>query len=107
MSEDEVRNARIVETFLGVEDHGLMIAQLEMDYGGSRQAYQRIIASRVEAESVRILWDILTAVGVSSWEELRGTYCRVRIEDGLIRQIGHVIEDRWTARPATEKGVGR
>ena len=96
---EDIRNARIDSTFLGTEDHGVFIAQLNMDYGdGGRQALQRIIATRASADYA-IIREILDAVAVASWEDLRGQYCRVRLRSGLIRQIGHITRDEWTSDP--------
>lgn len=96
--DDEARNARIVETFLGVEDHGLFIAQIEMDYGGSRQGFQRILTYGGD-NGVTVLRQILEVVGVDNWEALRGKHCRVKGSGGFIRHIGNILDDRWTIWP--------
>lgn len=96
MPADGVYNVRIKDTFLGVEDHGLMVMSLFMAYDHmSEQGFQRIIGSRNEADSVDVLRSVLSALMVDSWEELKGTYCRVRVKDHLIDDVGHIIEDRW------------
>jgi hypothetical protein len=33
--------------------------------------------------------------GVDEWSKLRGKSIRVRIEDGLIKAVGHIINDDW------------
>lgn len=35
----EIRNARIVRTFLGIEDHGIFTAVLTLNYGDSQQGF--------------------------------------------------------------------
>ena len=41
----------------------------------------------------RIMW----AVGVKSWEELKGKYCRVKFdkENGRLTSVGHIVKDKW------------
>jgi hypothetical protein len=38
---------------------------------------------------------LLRTVGVDSWEALKGKNVRIRIEDGAIVAIGHIVKDRW------------
>ena len=95
-AEVEIRNATITDTFLGIEDHGLFIFTLFMDYGdGVEQGYQLILASKAEAKSVNILRDLLLTVGVDTWERLKGKNVRCVREDGMIRGVGHITVDKW------------
>ncbi len=95
MADHEIRNATITETFLGIEDHGLFVWTVSMDYGGSEQSFQRILASKADASSVRVIGALLGAVGVDSWEQMRGKNVRCVIEGGLIRGVGHITKDTW------------
>ena len=99
--EAEERNARIRDTFLGIEDHGLFIAQIGMDYGGSHQGFQRILDYSGD-NSLTVIRQILEVIGVDSWEALRGKHCRVRVKDGFIRHIGNILDDKWTIWPEDE-----
>lgn len=90
---DGIENAKITGTMIGIEDHGISIIELDLDYGGSAQALQRTVSAETLYGDV---FAILQALHVSSWEELPGTLCRVRREDGLARQVGHILEDTWT-----------
>jgi hypothetical protein len=93
-----MKNAHIHDTFLGVEDHGLFVLSVGLEYGdGSCQGFQRCLQPDTALAELRA---VLHAVGVEAWEQLRGQYCRVVISDGLVRQIGHVVrDDRWTVLP--------
>jgi hypothetical protein len=93
--DNEIRNATITDTFLGIEDHGLFVWTVSMDYGGAEQGFQRILASKAEASSVRVIRALLEAVGVDSWEQLPGKNVRCAIEGGLIRGVGHITKDTW------------
>ncbi|MFA5382505.1 MAG: hypothetical protein WC356_05010 [Candidatus Micrarchaeia archaeon] len=88
-----VKNAVIRETFLGIEDHGIMVFSLQMDYGGSRQGYGNFGLDTLPCKMIR---RVLETIGVDSWEELVGRPCRVKIDDkGWARIVGHFIEDKW------------
>lgn len=97
--DDGVRNARIISTFLGYEDHGFFIFSLTMDYGGgSQQGYQRILGNRllVNSDAAARIADLLLMLDADSWEMLRGRYCRCEVRNGLIARIGHPLLDKWT-----------
>lgn len=100
----EIRNGRVKETFLGREDHGMFIFCLTLDYGPATQGFGlfqldawneqrgRREGTRFGMESII---GVLETLGVESWEDLCGTPVRARLEDGIIRAIGHYLEDRW------------
>ncbi len=53
-----------------------------------------ITDSKKGAEAMaRIMW----TVGVDTWENLKGTYCRVKFDEDtqLLTSIGHILNDRW------------
>ena len=102
---EEIRNARIRETHLGPEERGGLVGHLMLDYGdGTVQGFGGYeIAPRGE-EQRRISYTFgadyilrtLETVGVERWEDLPGKLVRVKVwEDGFIRAIGHIIDDKW------------
>ena len=94
---DGVKNARIIDTFLGIEDHGIFVMQLTVEQLDGHQAFQRVVSRKNNL--VGILGELYRAVGVESWEQLKGKLVRVKVDDGFIRQVGHIIEERWTTDP--------
>lgn len=56
---------------------------------------ENIVGTKCASETMsRIMW----AVGVTSWESLKGKYCRVKITnewEGKITSIGHILSDKW------------
>lgn len=80
----ELYPARIEDTFLGYEDHGIFTAWLSLDFGGSVQgAGTYILDSPEDADSGKYTrvgtayghdWiiQILRVVGVDRWEALQG-----------------------------------
>lgn len=90
---DGIRNAQVQDTFLGFEDHGMFIVQVDLDYGHARQSYQRVVnAENCKQEIITVL----NVLGVDSWERVKGKHARAFVEGGLIRALGHFLNDKWT-----------
>ena len=106
----EIKNARITSTTLGPEDHGIMTANLNLDYGGSMQGfggysldvYDDKLKKRVPHIALaQFITRVMEVVGVEKWEDLKGKVLRVKGEHGNIHAIGHYLEDKWF-NPAEE-----
>lgn len=102
----EIRNAKITDTMLGREDHGIMTFMLYLEWGASVcgyggyaiDQYDREEDKRVfSASGLEAISKILEVVGVKTWEELKGKY--IRIEDNgwgeTIDKIGNLMEEKW------------
>lgn len=106
MKPDEIRNAVIKTAHLRIEDRDILSAWLFLDYGGSGQGFGGYALDLgpgythhdPEKESVfcaKFLRGCLECAGVTEWSDLPGKSIRVRIRDGLIVAIGHIIQDKW------------
>ncbi len=102
-SDREIENARISHTTLGVEDHGILILNLGLDYGGSGQGagggwsldgYNKATEKR-EGVDISIIRAILETLEVSNWEALPGTFLRADHDRGEVYAIGHPLKDKW------------
>lgn len=100
----EVKNAKITNTMLGCEDHGILSAWLTLDYGGTGQGFGGYaLDGKPKDRGERSphaacgLWvkRILEVVGVGKWEDLKGQHVRVRTNGGKVYAIGHLLEDKW------------
>lgn len=91
MSEIEVKNAKIVDTFLGYEDHGFFTFRISLKYG------EKVSQSfgHFRLGNGAIIEEILNVLEVESWEKLIGTPVRVKCEWEKIHSIGNFLEDRW------------
>lgn len=88
-----VMNARILSTTLGHDDHGpSSFVHVEHEHG--QQGFGGYSMSVGPAMKHWVL-GVLDVLEVHTWEKLPGTYCRVKVEDGLIASIGHIIKDQW------------
>lgn len=103
--EEKIKNAKIIDTKLGIEDHGIFTFTLFLNFGGYQQGigpycideYDPIKKTRVfNAKSMGIIAKILNVVGVDYWEDLPNNYIRVKITDNYEPgEIGHILADRW------------
>lgn len=95
----EIKNAKIMSTYLGYEDHGVLTCSLTLTFEDGNQTFgnYRLDNNQGEATVYTGIWvqSILKAVGVRHWEELQGKYCRICREDGMIVSIGNLMEPIW------------
>jgi len=116
MSAREIKNARIKSTRLGVEDHGIFTAMIDLDYGGAGQGFGGYALDGCPVErgagSKRVptrlaglfIARVLEVLEVGTWEKLPGTFCRVDGDFAHIYRIGHPLKDRWFD-PKAEMGA--
>jgi len=107
VSAREIKNARIRSTRLGVEDHGIFSAYLDLDYGGGGQSFggyaldgcpveRRAGSKRVPTRFAGLfIARVLEVLEVGTWEKLPGTFCRVDSDWGNVYRIGHPLKDLW------------
>lgn len=102
-----IKNAKIVSTMLGREDHGIMTFMLHIQFdtcvscgvgGYVLDEYDPETKTRIfKPKSMEVISKILDVVGVNSWEELPEKY--IRFEDNgwgsTVTKIGNIMEDKW------------
>ena len=93
MHQPVIKNAKIVSTELGYEDHGIPTFFLHLDYGDSRQGFGGYIITNHDA--FKIIFGILETLGVRCWEDLTGVYVRARVENGLVKAISPILKEKW------------
>ena len=87
-----IQNATVTSTELGGDERGPSF-WLHLDYGGSSQGFG---GYRLGGEFTNyVVMGILDTLEVASWEKLKGTPVRAKIEDGTIVSIGHYIKEQW------------
>lgn len=83
----QIENMKITKTRIQHEDHcqGLVVSMnLEGDGTGT-----------IFMCSLSKLEKVLTIIGVDSYEELVGSYCRAKFSEFILREIGNIIKDKW------------
>jgi hypothetical protein len=90
----EERIAKIVKTRLGYEDHGILTAWLDLDYGGAGQGAGGSALDgpyedgkrQPNAECGRFIAGVIGACGVANWEDVKGRTV-IALCDDLVRGI--------------------
>lgn len=106
----ETKNAKIVATSLGNEDHGIFTVSLTLEYGCGCQcfggyamdSYDKVKKRRTgTAYGMEFIMRVLEVAGVSSWEKIKGVHIRVEADRTKVYGIGHITKDIWL-RPETD-----
>lgn len=106
MEELEIKNAKITNVSLSMEDHGCLTFYITLDggswgcsYGGYciGKGYLGAKEFYSTGAGLEVLMRIMDTVGVEKWEDLKGKYCRVKTEGwgGTIQAIGNILTDKW------------
>jgi hypothetical protein len=102
--EIETRNAVIQSVQITSEDHGLLSAWLNLDYGdqgcqgfGGYALYLPKSFSHHDLNSCagHFIWRCMEVAGVTEWSKLPGKTIRVRCEHSKVHAIGHIVNDDW------------
>lgn len=91
----EEYNAKIISTFLGIEDHGIPSFMIHLEYDGCAQGFG---GYDLRFYGIKPIVRILEVVEVKKWEDLKGKYVRIRKEgrwNGTIKEIGNIVENKW------------
>jgi hypothetical protein len=99
-NEPEIRNARILGTSLGpYGDADAFVFKIIVGFatGASQCATQMVRHPAWYGAIIETIDSLLNTLDTQSWEELEGVYVRVKIEDGKIVSVGHILYDRWTS----------
>ena len=102
----EMANAKITSTMLGIEDHGILTAMIQLDYGSSSQGFGGFMFDMSRGKGPRkglpfaaeFIRSLLDTLEVNDWESLKGKVVRVRRGqdwNSKIVAIGHIIKDQW------------
>ncbi|AXI68342.1 hypothetical protein DP112_09840 [Streptococcus suis] len=101
-----IENVKIIKTFLGREDHGILTCYLTVEGDGfgvsvggyCLDKYDEHKRKRVAYhKSFELIDRILEVVGVLTWEDLPGKHIRIE-SDGFgcrVTKIGNLIKDDW------------
>lgn len=99
----EIKNAKIVSTNLGFEDHGIFTAHIRLagdgwgvTVGGYSLDGPTFGSQEMAEKCAGFIPEILRVVGVDKWEDLPGKYIRIESERiGPVSKIGNITEDKW------------
>lgn len=105
---EPIRNAKIIDTRLTMEDHGCLTFFLTLqgdgwgvNFGGYAIAHGYRNAKTFKAEDghgLEAMMQIMDVVGVDRWEDLKGKDIRAKStwrNGAPVDIIGNLIEDKW------------
>ena len=92
LSTEKIYNAKIKFSYLGTFDTSpsQLCYQLGFDYEKGSIATKKIIVSNIED-----VQRLLETLDLRNWEEVARKFARIKIENGEIKAIGNVIDNRW------------
>lgn len=85
-------NMRITKTYLGVNDRNCFTFTLMLSNGSLGCGFGGWRLGRAGSDLLRA---VLETLEVKYWEELPGSYVRVRFDDHKAVAIGHILKDQW------------
>jgi len=99
----EIKNAVIEKATITCGDRGILDAWLMLNYGGSGQGFGGYVLycpksfshHKIESFAGHHIFRCMEIAGVTDWHAMPGKTIRVKIENGLIRAIGHIVKDDW------------
>lgn len=101
---DGFYNAKIVSVNICDNDHGCYNVFVELDYGHSRQGIGNYGLAPIVRKHDKILdnWKLgymivrlMEVCEVNNFSKVNNSYVRVKIENGLVSEIGHILKDVW------------
>lgn len=110
------RNAVIKSARITSDDHGLLSAWLDLDYGRTGQdfgGYSLYLAKSFTHHDLRgpnyaghFIWRVMEVAGVTEWSKLSGKTIRVKQEHTSVHAIGHIVKDDWFNPAEDFKSMG-
>lgn len=101
----KIINMKITNVSLNMKNHGILSFDLTLEgegygviYGGYclGNGYLGSDSFKGSAAGIECLMRIMDVIGVDSWEDLNGKYCRIFTECGkTVKIIGNIIENKW------------
>jgi hypothetical protein len=103
-----IKNAVIESATITSDDHGLLSAWLQLNYGGSGQGFggfalylpKSFKHHTLLSPAGHYIWRVMEVAEVTEWSKLPGKTIRVKTDSerdfgGRIVAVGHIVKDDW------------
>lgn len=100
----EIKNAIIESVTISKADRNVLDAWLFLDYGVSGQGfggYALYLPKGFKNFTNKgdfaghFIFRCMEIAGVDKWEEMKGKSIRVKVAQGKVEAIGHIVKDDW------------
>ena len=89
----EIYNAKIIDTYIGYDDHGIFSVGVTLDAGYFCQGFGYRAGQERDIDLIK---GIIRVVKADKWEQVKGRYVRIaRDENRDIEAIGNIIDEDW------------
>ena len=101
--EAEIKNAIIKTATITNDEHGVLSAWIQLDYGGNCQSFGGNVLylpksfkhHNVMSLAGHFIWRVMEIAEVSEWSKLVDKTIRVIAEYSKVHAIGHIVKDDW------------
>jgi len=103
----EIKNAIIEKAIITADDHGLLSAWLNLNYGDSGcqnfggwalylpKSFRHHQTGLNKNIAGHFIFRVMEIAGVTEWDKLTGKTIRVKAEWDKCHAIGHIVKDDW------------
>ena len=100
----EIKNAVITKATLTTEEHGLLTARINLDYGNNEfQLFGGYVLylpksythHKLMSFAGHFIYRIMEVAGATKWSDLPGKTIRVKADFSRVEAIGHILNDDW------------
>lgn len=100
---EAIKNAVIKSARITADDHGVLMAWLDLDYGGAGQGFggyslylpKSFKHHQLESVAGHFIWRCMEIAGASRWDQIPGKTIRVQATHCGVTAIGHIVKDDW------------